>query len=659
MPAVNETSRYSSLRQDDQGHEMTQSDQRDHAHGRSRTNASSPGDIVEPDVSFEEVSNQAKRKRNHTRRFQARQPGRLIVWRYELACCVLFLAAFCAIVATLLPFEHRELPQWKYGLSLNSVVSIYVVILRASMLLVASQCLSQLKWLWFRDEHKLLDIASYDDASRGPLGSLKFLWKLRGQDLIASLGAFITVAALIIDPFAQQVVSSYSCVVEMAGTTASLNRANSYILLFYGGAAGTALDLPMQKAINAGIYNPGLSPPFECKSGNCTFDTPYHTIGYCSSCTDLTSQLVSSVQNRTKVNATRPSLVDTVTLPPEYPGDPRASYAYLATNESSLPFSLVRGHDIVAAFTSNSTDLRGVLQPSRLTKVLGARCSLSPCIRTYTANVTDSTLNEKIVSTTPLGDGLSVDKECLAPLTMSQIRALGIQEVGNEWPVVSNVSFTANGSYYFVHNGSYYAPDPAVLPSRCIYGVNYQAVSALANFLSTFLNGNITCSGSNLWNAYGPAPVLTIYNMSWVTFDDVEETFRNISDSITTQIRVYNSQGYHDGAGIASEPVFGRTWENTVCVHVRWAFLVYPAVVVALAVVFLATTISHQRRDIAMTWKSSQLALIFHGLRQDTVRDIDRDNDLQTVRDMELIAKSMSVSLRAEGSHLNLRSARE
>ena len=35
--------------------------------------------------------------------------------------------------------------------------------------------IGQSKWLWFKVPHKLVDVQSFEDASRGPLGALKFM----------------------------------------------------------------------------------------------------------------------------------------------------------------------------------------------------------------------------------------------------------------------------------------------------------------------------------------------------------------------------------------------------------------------------------------------------------------------------------------------------
>lgn len=68
------------------------------------------------------------------------------------------------------------------------------------------ECISQLKWIWFFRKEKLMDFGLFNDASRGPTGSLYLLGKLRGLHLI-SLGAIITVISIAFGPFSQQVVS--------------------------------------------------------------------------------------------------------------------------------------------------------------------------------------------------------------------------------------------------------------------------------------------------------------------------------------------------------------------------------------------------------------------------------------------------------------------
>jgi hypothetical protein len=47
--------------------------------------------------------------------------------------------------------------------------------MRTSFILTSYTVLSQAKWMWQHRIHPIIDLAAFDDASRGPLGSL-LLW---------------------------------------------------------------------------------------------------------------------------------------------------------------------------------------------------------------------------------------------------------------------------------------------------------------------------------------------------------------------------------------------------------------------------------------------------------------------------------------------------
>jgi Protein of unknown function (DUF3176) len=229
------------------------------------------------------------------RRRQHQNGGRfhfLEIWWLELSSCVMFVTALAAVVITIYPYEGRLLPQWPYHLTINSLISVYIVILKAAMLLVAAEGLSQLKWTWFGQPHPLRDLLSFDDASRRPWGSLILIWALRGRQFVSRCGAFITIAALIIDPFAQQVISNYDCNIVAESGRATIPRTNNFTE--HGKSIGTEIarvSLEMQRSITAGIFSPGGKVAFNCPTGNCTFPSEYHTVAYCSECNDITNRL--------------------------------------------------------------------------------------------------------------------------------------------------------------------------------------------------------------------------------------------------------------------------------------------------------------------------------------------------------------------------------
>ncbi|KAF7510845.1 hypothetical protein GJ744_005945 [Endocarpon pusillum] len=214
-------------------------------------------------------------------------------WWMEIGACLICIVALLAITATLYPHRHKPLPQWPYSITVNSLVAIYAVVLKAAILLVTAEGLSQLKWTWFKCGRPLEDFVKYDQASRGPLGAVNLLWRLRAQHPLSSCGALITIIVVAIDPFAQQIVRYYVCSVAVDGVQAAVPRTNLY--RSNGIAIGShivPIQPPEQDSINAGIFSPGGVVRYECLTGNCTFPLKYNTAGYCSICEDVTHLLM-------------------------------------------------------------------------------------------------------------------------------------------------------------------------------------------------------------------------------------------------------------------------------------------------------------------------------------------------------------------------------
>jgi hypothetical protein len=60
-------------------------------------------------------------------------------WWMEIIASVLVLLAIMAIVLVLALYQNQPLPNWPFGISVNSLVSIFVVILKGGMLLILSE----------------------------------------------------------------------------------------------------------------------------------------------------------------------------------------------------------------------------------------------------------------------------------------------------------------------------------------------------------------------------------------------------------------------------------------------------------------------------------------------------------------------------------------
>jgi hypothetical protein len=137
------------------------------------------------------------------------------LWIFELVAWLFCALGLLAIVVILRTTEGEPMPTWttddrrtgvRFTVTINSVISIFSTLVKSTLLIPVVASLHQLKWLWFKEERPLADVAVFEASSRGPLGSLVLIWSLRGRAL-ACLGAFIIIASLGIDFSLQQLVT--------------------------------------------------------------------------------------------------------------------------------------------------------------------------------------------------------------------------------------------------------------------------------------------------------------------------------------------------------------------------------------------------------------------------------------------------------------------
>lgn len=107
----------------------------------------------------------------------------LISWIPEFIACLLTVGTLVALFVTLGQQNGKPdaqvLGPTSFNITVNSVVAIFSIILKAVGVYVLAQGMSQLKWIWFNSSRRLRDLESFDQASRGPWGALVFLWSLR------------------------------------------------------------------------------------------------------------------------------------------------------------------------------------------------------------------------------------------------------------------------------------------------------------------------------------------------------------------------------------------------------------------------------------------------------------------------------------------------
>jgi hypothetical protein len=86
---------------------------------------------------------------------------------------VLSLTCMTALAMLMYCFNHQPSTSWNFYISINATVALLSTTAKATLLTAVAACLSQAKWLHFQKQPRLLeDLDTFDEASRGPTGSL-------------------------------------------------------------------------------------------------------------------------------------------------------------------------------------------------------------------------------------------------------------------------------------------------------------------------------------------------------------------------------------------------------------------------------------------------------------------------------------------------------
>lgn len=124
--------------------------------------------------------------------------------------------ALFGIIGFLLKYDGTTIPDWPYGITINSVLSWIVVVFNAFMLGTIATCFGQMAWVNFSTapDKPLSDINLYHGASRGVIGCFAFIWE-SGMRHWPSLGAMATILAVGVSPFVQQMATVQNILVPV------------------------------------------------------------------------------------------------------------------------------------------------------------------------------------------------------------------------------------------------------------------------------------------------------------------------------------------------------------------------------------------------------------------------------------------------------------
>lgn len=572
-------------------------------------------------------------------------------WKWESLCLFLAILLQLAMVIILIQYDSEELPDWPYGININTIIALLGTFLRASLVVVLAEVISQAKWSWIdQREQPAADLQVFDKASRGVPGSFQLLWLLRFRHWSASTGlataaALVTIFSLGTAPFAQQAIGTLSCSKIVQHATANLSVANAI-----PGSDGMytqqmgGRDLVPGSGFRAAVVN-GLSNPagndsaaeFSCPTGNCDYGygqagstVPLSTIGICSRCVDVSHHVEIDLYYGPaptywiplpNTSDSRYATPTTSGGEPEYlnlsisgfktfaemafkPMPWRAGYdipdeyaelaKYAITNITILSFTGAKRPEV-----TNSSDKLGVTASS---------CSLYGCVQDFEAKVRNGRLEERILGTralpfsnyNPMLQGESVDGVGIA----ASIKSPCI--IDEKWYTHDNFSSVAKDEKTRVFVDFPHDRRNISVPSDCLYMVAESDLyyDAMDNWLTPALTGVCSFMDTNTGSCGEQWYLGGLFRQGKATHDTISEDFTSLSRVLTHFFRA-------DGWGFSNETwrgmfnedyrpdnlsktpdnkrgyINGTVWESTVCVQVNWPWIIYPSSLCVLTTLLL------------------------------------------------------------------------
>ena len=566
-------------------------------------------------------------------------------WLLEIISWALSAICMAGIVIVLCVYKDKRIPNWPLGLTLNAYISVLAKIASAALLLPVSEALGQLKWSWFNKENtkKMWDFEIFDNASRGPWGAILLLVRTKGKSL-AALGAAVTVFALAMDPFFQQVVE-YPEQWRVQTGEGTIPRATGYAP--YGAGEDYRRDSGqyiVPDSTIAGLagkffYDNGTEPmffgkgvraeiPLLCPNSNCTWPQ-YETLAVCNKCVNVSDLLEFKCLNKSLDWVQAPD-ADPITGENTFPNgtscgwwlmvdDPLLMTGYTVdrgTNHSGEVL-LMRAQPVYDLFTRNplpgyTAQLNYTRNPlahaiivsgeslpriQRNGTPIAHECLVSWCIQEMMSEYSEGGYTEIVKSTffnSTLGSDPWVTREVFDERGVS----LGTDYVYNE-----NVTL--------------------ISPNGITYEVgNYTQVMTLSLFDDPFP------SMYTLVNSTDQSDAMLRYKQ-YVTINPWSRNvthnpfmFANISthmDRMATAL-TNSMRGYPDH----TEMMTGPSFDKESIVDVRWAWMTLPLSLLGITFFFLVATIirSSIEQDHIGVYKTSAIATLLYGLPDDMQKKI-------------------------------------
>lgn len=614
-------------------------------------------------------------------------------WTVEILAFVVSFTSLIAIIAILRRYNGHAQPDWPHNITLNSVLSWFTTLFKVSLLVPVAACFGQASWAHYRSGSRpLTDLAIYDSASRGPMGSMQLLWYFKAKCVplvhqcylkmtlifpryVASIGAIATILALGVDPIMQQTLSIKVEVVNSTNS-ATIGRAQSFVqwdlqdysVYYLDLSPGVNSDpdpppnsqvlLPPADMVAAmfdgmfsGAPDPNVgsfSPSFSCPTGNCTF-LPFKTLAVCSECKNITNALSEKCHS---------FMAGSLQAPPEI----------LTFCEFSLPNGLKMnktfGSSTVA--TTGSLESVGPLPYSQSILNFTGIWSGAPLLTEpevpphyqYDLNVVGkanaAALTKDVAAT-----------QCFLYWCVNTMQAVVINGQVSEknldsWHNKTTLRSDYSGSDFFTyvsHNATWTLKPPSLDPNDSSFDfvVTRYATQALTDSLAAHLtistgkrfdpDDDYSCATSPSNQEFEKPRLLLTTNITAM--------FENLAASMSQNLRSasIDSQRLSPAslAVLGVGPANGTATSREILVSVRWRWLAFPVALLLIALIFFFLTLLSTSRHQLEVWKLSPFPLIFNRVVDSQLPpQSEMSPVVQSIKILDMERKASRISARLE-----------
>ncbi|KAI8935466.1 hypothetical protein NX059_008036 [Plenodomus lindquistii] len=593
-------------------------------------------------------------------------------WLLEIISWIFSAICMGAVIGVLLYLKDDPLAKWplaeKTGVTLNAYISILSKMAGASLILPVSEALGQLKWSWFQQNSKQMwDFEIFDNASRGPWGSILLLIRTKGKAL-AALGAMITLCLMALDPFFQQVVD-FPDRWALQTTQSSIPRTVFYepgiLKEFTGGSELLSDDKDMFLVVKKFAYENGTQPvpfgngtrpdiPLSCPTSNCTWPD-YSTLGVCSQCEDI-SNLLTFDCITTRIDWTS-DLGGGFDVEGGFPNGTMCGYFLNATSDHptlmsgymvnsnnsgpgetllmrSLPLTSIYNKDPLYGngsyhFKQYRNTLADVFIASavngspdsvwRHERPVAQECMLTWCIQTIRSSYDWGVYNEHVVD-----------------------RTFNTTSGPFPWQAIPFVDELGNGTDITYLEDVYISADLVKDEhNKSGFGTSHStAMSIISGFTDIFPSFSTVTNQSappilryKTWSTDSPWNTMLAFN-PWMAPNNVSRHMERLASSMTNIVRSARS----------NEMISGKAFSKENYVSVRWEWLTLPIGLLLMSFVFLAATIfkSALETDKVGVMKNSAILTLLYGIPDEMRGQLTRSTSARTPRAK---AKELKVKL--------------